>query len=127
VPLPPASFDRALIVLVLEHLPDLGTVFAEVARLLAPGGRLRVLEIHPELLATGAQARYHEGEVEVQFASVQHALGDIERALAAAGFAVAALREHRAEGPLLAAVPRLRKHAGRHAVLDLKAIPSPSI
>ncbi|HVK73632.1 MAG TPA: class I SAM-dependent methyltransferase [Kofleriaceae bacterium] len=119
--LPAGGFDRALIVLVLEHVVDLAPVFAEVARLLAPGGRLRLLEIHPDLLAAGAHAHFHDGEVEVRFASVRHDVAAIEAALAAAGLTVTARREPTADGALLAAVPRLAKHRGRRAVLDLEA------
>jgi len=118
--LPSASFDRALIVLVFEHLQDLGPIAHEAARLLRPGGRLRVLEIHPDLLATGTNAHFQDGGVENRFTSVMHTVPAILTALRSAGFAVTA-RELRAEGELLRAVPRLSKHAGRAVLLDLDA------
>lgn len=49
--------DVVLISLVLEHVEDLRPVFAEAARLLADGGCLRVLELHPDAAARGSRAR----------------------------------------------------------------------
>lgn len=45
LPLPDASVDVALCMLVLHHIPEPGAVFAEVARTLRPGGRLLVLDM----------------------------------------------------------------------------------
>ncbi len=44
--------------LVLEHLDVLPDAFAEAARVLAPGGTLRVSELHPFRQYRGTQARY---------------------------------------------------------------------
>ena len=43
LPLDDASFDRAIAVHVLEHLPDLPRALDEVHRLLRPGGRLSIV------------------------------------------------------------------------------------
>lgn len=40
--LPPSSFDRVFSFCVLEHIPDLQSVLAEIVRLLKPGGELHV-------------------------------------------------------------------------------------
>lgn len=45
LPLAPASVDLALCVLVLHHVRDLAPVFAEVARVLVPGGRWVVVDM----------------------------------------------------------------------------------
>lgn len=119
VPLPDGSFAVALIVLVLEHLETVAPLAAEVARLLAPGGTLRVVDIHPDLVATGTGAHFHDGGDEVWFTSVRHPLDALTGAFETAGLRVHACRELRAEGALLAAVPRLAKHAGRPVLIDL--------
>jgi SAM-dependent methyltransferase len=43
LPFPDGSFDRALAIHVLEHLPDLPAALREIHRLLRPGGRLVVV------------------------------------------------------------------------------------
>jgi SAM-dependent methyltransferase len=121
LPLAAGSFDLALIVLVIEHVSALDALLAEVARLLRPGGRLRLVELHPERIAAGTVAHFRDAAGEVSFASVAHPVPALVAALGRAGLRVAALREHRAEGELVAVVPRLGKHAGRPVVLDLEA------
>jgi len=47
LPLPDASIDAALLVLVLQHLTDPAAALAEAARVLRPGGRLVGLDLAP--------------------------------------------------------------------------------
>ena len=51
MPVVDASFDAALACLVFEHIPDHEPAIAEVARVLAPGGRFVFLLNHPLLQA----------------------------------------------------------------------------
>ncbi len=51
LPFPDASFDAAVACLVFEHLPDHIPPIAEIARVLAPGGRFVFLLNHPLLQA----------------------------------------------------------------------------
>lgn len=60
LPLPSASADLAVITLVLEHVEDLAPVFGECARVLWPGGRLSVCELHPYRQWAGGQAQFTE-------------------------------------------------------------------
>lgn len=121
LPEPDAPYDAALIVLVLEHVIDLAPVFAGAARWLRAGATLRILELHPERIAAGTMAHFVDGGVEHRFPSVAHAPAALVEALAAAGFTAEA-RTWRADDALVAAVPRLSKHAGRPVVLDVTAV-----
>jgi SAM-dependent methyltransferase len=51
LPFPDASFDAVVVCLVFEHIPDHEPAIAEIARVLAPGGRFVFLLNHPLLQA----------------------------------------------------------------------------
>lgn len=116
---PAAGFDLALIVLVLEHVADLAPVIAGAARALPPGGRLRVVEIHGDLVATGTNAHFEDDAGAVRFTSFAHSVAALRAAVA--GAAAVEVREYAADGALLDAVPALSKHRGRNVVVDLEA------
>jgi ubiquinone/menaquinone biosynthesis C-methylase UbiE len=46
LPFRTGAFDAALHIVTIEHLPEPGRALAEMARVLAPGGRLRVAAPH---------------------------------------------------------------------------------
>src|SRR5258706_11333 len=48
----PKQFDFALIVLVLEHLSAVEPLLVSLARALKPGGRARIIYLHPERIET---------------------------------------------------------------------------
>lgn len=52
------SVDVAIGNLVLEHIDDVGHVFAEVARVLRPSGVAYFAELHPERQQRGSQAQF---------------------------------------------------------------------
>ena len=54
LPFEGASFDAVVACLVFEHLPDHRPALAEVARVLAPGGRFLLLLNHPLFQAPGS-------------------------------------------------------------------------
>src|SRR4051794_1733355 len=58
LPLPDASVDAALCALALVHIPDLRLAFAEFARVVRPGGRVVISDVHPFLTALGWQAQF---------------------------------------------------------------------
>jgi ubiquinone/menaquinone biosynthesis C-methylase UbiE len=123
---PPAEadglHDAALIVLVLEHLTELDGVFAALARWLRPGGALRILELHPDRIAAGTVAHFHdEHGVEHRFTSTAHPVAALGAALVRSGFTVEWVVEELADEMLIAAVPRLAKHQGKPVVLDVLA------
>ncbi len=56
LPVASDSVDLATCALALTHVPDLGPAIAEIARVVRPGGRVVLSDVHPIAVATGAQA-----------------------------------------------------------------------
>jgi SAM-dependent methyltransferase len=64
LPFPDASFDKVVAAEVLEHLPDDARAFAELERVLKPGGKLAVTvpRWFPEQVCWALSDAYHEVE-----------------------------------------------------------------
>lgn len=56
------EYDLVTFSLVLEHVKELKTVFAQAARALKPGGIMYLGELHPFKQYTGSKARFDDGE-----------------------------------------------------------------
>ena len=66
LPLPDATFDLAVLGLVAEHLADLDRLMVEVGRVLRPGGRCIVSDLHPDRTAEGQRARFIDPDTGVR-------------------------------------------------------------
>jgi len=117
---PNRTFDLALVVLVIEHLPTLDAIAHTLARVVRPGGRVRLIEQHPERIATGSLAHFREGMTEVTFSSFAHPVGMLVNALDAVGFETVR-RDWLAADAMVNAVPRLARFRGMRVLIDLKA------
>ena len=114
LPLPDAAFDLVVSGLVLEHLPDPRPFFAEARRVLRPGGRAVVSNMHPAMFLRGSQARFTDpasGEL-VQPGSVCHTVGSLAMAAVRAGFELTDIDEHAPGDELAADFPRAAKYVG---------------
>ena len=87
------SADLVTCNLVLEHVADLAPVFAEARRVLAPGGRLFVSELHPERQLRGTRARFERSGATTEIEAFVHPVEEFLEAAEAAGFRLAQRRE----------------------------------
>lgn len=108
-PLPVAigAADIVLFSLTLEHIADLAPPLGEARRLLKPGGRIVVIEIHPLLSLAGVVAHVSIDGEDIGMPTFPHQLADYLSAFAALKLEVASCREWRPRdlaGPLPAKV-----------------------
>jgi ubiquinone/menaquinone biosynthesis C-methylase UbiE len=125
LPLAAGQFDLVVSGLVLEHLRELGGLFAEAHRVLKPGGRAVVSAMHPAMFLRGAWARFTDPESgeRVTPGSVAHPLGAFVMAAVRAGFRLSEVAEFAPDAGLAARCPRAAKYVGwpMLVVLELAA------
>jgi SAM-dependent methyltransferase len=93
-PLESRVADLVVANLVLEHIRDVGFIFAEAARVLRPAGELFISELHPfrQLLGSGAKLSDEPGS---RIEAYVHDVGEYVNAAIAAAFVVSHLGEWR--------------------------------
>ena len=108
-PVEPGSCDVVIGNLVLEHVRDLGAIYAEAARVLRPGGQLFLCELHPYRQIRGGQAHFEDAETNqiVPVTAYRHSVSEYVSGGLAAGLVLRALGEHLEESAPPDAVPRL--------------------
>jgi SAM-dependent methyltransferase len=95
LPLADRTADIVVCALALVHVPDLGPVLAEFARVLRPGGQLVISDVHREIVFLGSVVHAPGPGGEPAYApTYRHSTGDYLRAALAAG-----LRVRRCEEP----------------------------
>jgi malonyl-CoA O-methyltransferase len=126
LPLPDGTFDLVVSGLVLEHIRNLDSFFAEIHRVLRPGGRAVISAMHPAMFLRGSQARFTDpdsGEV-VHAGSLPHQLGDFIMAAVRGGFSMVGIGEYTPNAMFAARFPRAEKYTGwpMLVVLQLRSI-----
>ncbi|HJQ79673.1 MAG TPA: class I SAM-dependent methyltransferase [Lacipirellulaceae bacterium] len=115
-PLPFGSgeFDLVVSSLVLEHLRELDSFFAQIARVLKPARRAVISAMHPAMFLRGSMARFTDpdtGEL-VQPGSIAHSISDFLMAAARAGLRLTHIEEVSPDAEFAARYPRAEKYIG---------------
>jgi malonyl-CoA O-methyltransferase len=92
-PVAAGAVDLIVCNLVLEHIRDLGFIFAEAARCRRVGGHFFVSELHPFKQYQGSKARYESEAGQVEVTAFVHHISEFVGAARAAGLRVTDLRE----------------------------------
>jgi SAM-dependent methyltransferase len=121
LPLRPASFDGCLCALVGEHIGRLGDLFAGLAAVIRPGGRLVFSTFHPELAAAGVEPNFERDGTEYRMSAARHTLDDYLGAIRAAGFERIECADYAGDEELVREVPAARKYLGRALLAVVRA------
>jgi ubiquinone/menaquinone biosynthesis C-methylase UbiE len=87
------SVDLVVCTLVLEHIEDLGFVFAEAYRSLVEGGLFFISELHPFQQYQGVKARFQSDQGKIEIQAFVHHVSDYFAAAKENGFLLLAFRE----------------------------------
>ncbi|MFF8771845.1 class I SAM-dependent methyltransferase [Kitasatospora sp. NPDC015120] len=94
LPLDDDSVDLAVCSLAMTHLPDVAAGVAELARVVRPGGRILVSDLHPFVIALQGQCVFVHGSDRLAFVRNHvHLPGKYLEAFTAAGLRVRACHE----------------------------------
>lgn len=101
LPVSDGSIDLVLCALALTHLQDLGPALAEFRRVLRPGGRLIVTDVHPMVVLLFGQPVFAYQPDHLAFVrNHHHPASDYLNAFMANGFAVRSCHEPLYAGPV---------------------------
>ena len=103
------SVDVVMGNLVLEHIQDLTPIYAEAAKVLRPGGRLWLCELHPERQRLGSQAHFTSSATggTIHVPAFRHTVSEYVNGGIDAGLALLSLGEWLEESATREAPPRL--------------------
>ena len=93
LPLPDTAVDAAVCALALVHVADLDTAISEIARVVRPGGRVVVSDVHPFLVTLGWQAQFPTDHGPAFMRLQSHLPSDYATAALRAGLAIRGCEE----------------------------------
>jgi SAM-dependent methyltransferase len=88
-----ASADLVVGNLVLEHIEDLAPVYAQIGRVLKPGGILFISELHPDRQKRGSRAQFERDGQAAMVEAYVHSVSDYVAEAEAAGLVLTGLNE----------------------------------
>src|SRR5204862_4706936 len=112
LPMETASFDGVFCCLVLDHIADVTSFFAELARLRCPGGFVMISVMHPAMMLRGVQARFTDplSGRKISPQSYPNQISDYVMAAVHAGLRLDHLSEHAIDTELAAMSERAAKY-----------------
>ena len=94
LPFPTDNFDAAICALLFDHLPRIDHAIGSLARVVRPGGRLVISNIHPTMALAGAHASFRDANGEPNFMrSYHHPVSSYVTAFVANGLTIVGCAE----------------------------------
>lgn len=124
LPLDDAGQDTAIFALVSEHIEDLVPVFADMRRVLVPGGSAIFTAMHPAMNLKGISARFFDPDTgtEIRVRSFDHTVGHYVMSVLKSGFEIEAIIERSVDDALAEGYPRAVKYLGWPMLLAMRLV-----
>ena len=123
LPFDDSTFEVVVCCLALEHIEALAPLFAEVARVLRPGGGFVVSDMHPAMRLRGNQAAFDDPRdgTDVRVEGFEHPVATYVMAALEAGLTLDRVEEHKGDDALSASFPRAAKYVAWPMLVALRA------
>jgi ubiquinone/menaquinone biosynthesis C-methylase UbiE len=119
LPFRPASFDRIMSGLVIDHVASAERLFHEVAAVLRSGGNAVIASVHPEMQRiTGSDIEISPNDT-LRIPGHVHEVDGLLAAVRNAGLAITAIEEPPVTAAMVAHRPQWKRKVGRPALLLL--------
>jgi SAM-dependent methyltransferase len=106
-----ATYDLALMVLADEHLDELGSLYREVARITAGGGRFVLVGYHPHFMLNGIPTHFNRADGQpVAIETYVHLISDHVKAAHRSGWALVELEEGLVDQTWIAKKPKWARY-----------------
>ncbi len=125
LPFEERSFDRVISCLVVDHVKELPTFFAELHRVCRHDGFIVVSVMHPAMMQKGVQARFDDPRSgrKVWPQSVPNQISDYVMGALTAGLRAVSLSEHAMTAEIASRHPRAAKYLGWPILFLMKLAP----
>ena len=121
LPIRDHRFDRVICCLVLDHIDDVASLFAEFGRICRRDGFIAISAMHPAMMLREVQAQFHDADgVTVRPRSVPNQISDFVNAAATAGLRIDRMSEHVIDEETATRYPRAMKYLGWPALLLMR-------
>jgi ubiquinone/menaquinone biosynthesis C-methylase UbiE len=89
-----SEYDLILCSLVLEHIKDLSHIFSETSRVLRPGGKFLINELHPFKQYGGTKARFERADQTIEVDAFVHHISEFLHAAEESGLKLVQFNEY---------------------------------
>ena len=118
------AFDRVICCLVLDHIHDVRSLFAELKRICRANGAIAISAMHPAMMLREVQAQFHDpaSGATIRPRSAPNQISDYVNAANASGLRLDHMSEHAVDDEIARRFPRAMKYLGWPMLLLMRLV-----